>query len=379
MRLKVKKLLESQKTGHKKKKKMWADIEIHEQWFHTLINSGSEEDFIHKTVISQLEIKMKKTQPFMIVLADSKETSQGLINTKVIVNTKMQEEAQILELNVLRCFKYCIVLELLWLRKKNPQINWKRLEICSADANYVVESKSTDNLLKHETWDHNIPLLLKDNSVWKPLYLMSKNQLKKVQTYLDENLKKGFIQPSKSLAEYSILFVSKKDGWKWLCVNYCQLNNITRRDSYSLSLIKELQNRLKTVQWFMSLDIEEAYYWVRMKEGKEWKTVFQMRYRHYEYTVMSFELKNAPATFQQLINNTVRKYLDKFVITYLNNILIYSDTLKEHWQHVLKVLEKLSEKTLYIKKKKSRFEVQEVKFLEYVIWPEQIKKDLKKT
>ena len=82
---------------------------------------------------------------------------------------------------------------------------------------------------------------------------------------------------------------------------------------------------------------------------------------------MSFGLKNAPVIFQQLINNTVRKYLDKFVITYLNNILIYSDTLKKHQQHVLKVLEKLSEKTLYIKKKKSRFEVQEVKFLEYVI------------
>ena len=208
---------------------------------------------------------------------------------------------------------------------------------------------------------------------------MSKNQLKKVWTYLDENLKKEFIQPSKSPAEYSILFVSKKNDWKWLCVDYCQLNDITRWDSYSLSLIKELQNRLRTVQWFMSLDIEETYYQVRMKEDKEWKTVFQMRYGHYEYTVMPFRLKNVPIIFQWLINNMVRKYLDKFVITYLDDILIYSDTLKKHQQHVLKVLEKLSEKTLYIKKEKSRFEVQEVKFLEYVIWSEQIKKDSKKT
>ena len=129
----------------------------------------------------------------------------------------------------------------------------------------------------------------------------------------------------------------------------------------------------------MNLDIEEAYYWVRMKEDKEWKTVFWMRYEHYEYTVMPFRLKNVPTIFQQLINNTVRKYLDKFVITYLNDILIYSDTLEKHQQHMPKVLEKLNEKTLYIKKKKSRFEVQEVKFLEYVIWPEQIEKDSKKT
>ena len=129
----------------------------------------------------------------------------------------------------------------------------------------------------------------------------------------------------------------------------------------------------------MSLDIEEAYYRVRMKEGEEWKTAFQTRYRHYKYTVMLFGLKNVSAIFQQLINNTVREYLDKFVITYLNDILIYSDTLKKHQQHVLKILEKLSEKTLYIKKKKSRFEVQEVEFLEYVIWSGQIEKDPKKT
>ena len=129
----------------------------------------------------------------------------------------------------------------------------------------------------------------------------------------------------------------------------------------------------------ISLNIEEAYYQVKMKEDKKEKTVFWTRYKHYKYTVMSFELKNASAIFQWLINDIIREYLNKFVITYLNNILIYSDTLKKHWQHVLKILEKLSEKALYIKKKKSRFEVQEVKFLEYIIWSEQIEKDSKKT
>ena len=88
-----------------------------------MIDSDSEEDFIHEMVISQLRIKTEKTQLFMIVLADGEEISQELIDTKVIVNAKVQEEAQILELNVLRCFKYCVVLRLLWLREKNPQID----------------------------------------------------------------------------------------------------------------------------------------------------------------------------------------------------------------------------------------------------------------
>jgi len=92
------------------------------------------------------------------------------------------------------------------------------------------------------------------------LYSMSEDQLKKVRTYLDKNLKRGFIRPSKSLTEYSILFVSKKNGTKQLCVNYRQLNEITRQDSYPLPLIKELQDWLGRVKWFTSLNLKEAYY-----------------------------------------------------------------------------------------------------------------------
>ncbi len=93
-----------------------------------------------------------------------------------------------------------------------------------------------------------------------PLYPMSEDQLKEVRTYLDKNLKRGFIRPSKSSAEYSILFVSKKNDTKRLCVDYRQLNKIMRQDSYPLLLIKELQDRLGKAKWFTSLDLKEAYY-----------------------------------------------------------------------------------------------------------------------
>ncbi len=115
-----------------------------------------------------------------------------------------------------------------------------------------------------------------------------------------------------------------------------------------------------------------------MKKGKEWKTAFWTRYRHYEYTVMSFELKNASVIFQRLINDTLREYLNDFVITYLNDILIYSDNLKMHHSHVHKILKKLNEKTLYVKKSKSRFKTKKIEFLNYVIQFEQIKKNSKK-
>jgi len=94
---------------------------------------------------------------------------------------------------------------------------------------------------------------------------------------------------------------------------------------------------------------------------------------------MLFELKNAPATFQRLINNMLREYLDDFAITYLDNILMYSDNLKMHRSHVHKILRKLNERVLYVKKSKSKFEAKEIEFLNYVIQLEQIKKDSKKT
>ncbi len=94
---------------------------------------------------------------------------------------------------------------------------------------------------------------------------------------------------------------------------------------------------------------------------------------------MLFELKNAPATFQRLINNTLREYLDDFAITYLDNILIYSDDLEMHCSHVHKVLKKLNKRTLYVKKSKSKFEAKEIEFLNYIIQPGQIEKNSKKT
>jgi len=160
----------------------------------------------------------------------------------------------------------------------------------------------------------------------------------------------------------------KKNEWKQLCVDYWQLNVIIRQNNYSLSLIKELQNWLKRVKYFTSLNLKNVYYWVRMKEDKEWKIIFWMKYKHYEYIIMLFELKNASVIFQWLINDMLQKYFDNFVITYLNNILIYLKDLKTHHKHVCKILKKLKERALYVKQLKSRFETQKVRFLNYVIW-----------
>ena len=191
-------------------------------------------------------------------------------------------------------------------------------------------------------------------------------------------MRKKFIRESQSSAGYSILFVSKSNESLRLCVDYRALNNIIIKNSYSLPLISELQDRLQGAQWFTKFDIFEAFNRIRIKEEDEWKTVFRTRLEHYEYLVMSFGLTNASAIFQVFVNNVLRRYLDQFVIVYLNDILIYSKTREEHVKHVRKVLQALKEADLRIKSEKSEFHVQSVQFLEFIVTSQELRMNSKK-
>jgi len=138
--------------------------------------------------------------------------------------------------------KYDVILEMLWLHNRNSKIDWVNKKLYTIKYTYEISEQSEMCLSEYKSWNHKILLLKKEQSKWILLYSMSENQLKKVWDYLNENFKKEFIKSLKSLTNYLILFVSKKDEWKQLCVNYWQLNMITRQDIYSLFLIEELQN-----------------------------------------------------------------------------------------------------------------------------------------
>jgi hypothetical protein len=145
-----------------------------------------------------------------------------------------------LTFNILN-IKYDTILEMFWLHNRNSKIDWVNKKLYVIKHTYKISEQSKMDLSEHKLWNHEILFLKREQSKWMSLYSMSENQLKKVWNYLDENLKREFIKSLKSLTDYSILFVKKNDR-KQLCVNYQQLNTITRWVSYSLSLIKELQN-----------------------------------------------------------------------------------------------------------------------------------------
>jgi hypothetical protein len=256
-------------------------------------------------------------------------------------------------------------------RMKNVPIDYQKYSI-------LFEEELETGLPLHSHYDHEIVLKEGTQPRFHKIYQLNEKQQAALDEYLEENLRKGYIRPSKSPAGYPILFVPKKNGKLRLCVDYRQLNDITIKNCYPLPLIAELRDLLVGAQWFTAIDLKGAYNLIRMKEGEEWKTAFRTRRGHFEYLVMPFGLTNAPATFQTMINEVLRDFLDIFVVVYLDDILIFSRTLEEHRKHVHQVLKRLMDAKLLVEPEKSKFHTQDVDFLGYNIRPGEIRMDPKK-
>ena len=207
---------------------------------------------------------------------------------------------------------------------------------------------------------------------------MSREQILVIKEYIDEMLGKGYIRSSTSLYAASILIVKKPDDRLRLCVDYRALNALTIPNRNAPPLIKKTLTKLCAARIYSKFDIITAFNEIRVKDKHEEKTAFLTRYDLYEYMVMPFGLCNASATFQAFINNVLREYLDVFCTAYLDDILIYSNTKKEHIHHVSKVLEKLQQAGLYLDINKCDFHTTRVKYLDLIITIDEIEMDSKK-
>jgi len=175
-----------------------------------------------------------------------------------------------------------------------------------------------------------------------------------------------------------MLFVKKKDGTLRLCIDYQELNKITIKNKYPLLRIDDLFDQLQGVGVFSKIDLRSGYHQLRIKLERVPKIAFRTRYSHYECTVMPFGLTNTPAAFMDLMNRVFRPYLDKFVVVFVDDILILSKDKDEHADHLRTVLQILREYQLYAKLKKCEFWLTEVTFLGHVVTKEVIKVDLQK-
>ncbi|GJX59768.1 putative reverse transcriptase domain-containing protein [Tanacetum coccineum] len=173
--------------------------------------------------------------------------------------------------------------------------------------------------------------------------------MKELSEQLQELFDKGFIRPSSSPWGAPVLFVKKKDGSFRMCIDYRELNKLTVKNRYPLPRIDDLFDQLQGSSVYSKIDLRSGYHQLRVREEDISKTTFRTRYGHYEFQVMPFGLTNAPAVFMDLMNRVCKPYLDKFVIVFIDDILIYSKNKKEHEEHLKAILELLKKEELYAK------------------------------
>ena len=215
--------------------------------------------------------------------------------------------------------------------------------------------------------DFTIDLILGAGPVFMAPYRMAPTELAELKKQIEELLEKKFIRPSASPWGAPVLLVKKKDGSSRLCVDYWQLNKLTIKNKYPLPRINDLLDQLKGARIFSKIDLRSGYHQILVKPKDVQKTAFRSRCGHFEYVVMPFGVTNAPAIFMDYMNKIFRPWLDKFVVVFIDNILIYSKTREEHANHMRVVLKILRDHQLYGKLSKCEFWLEQVQFLGHVI------------
>ncbi|KAF5808044.1 putative nucleotidyltransferase, Ribonuclease H [Helianthus annuus] len=198
-------------------------------------------------------------------------------------------------------------------------------------------------------------------------YRLAPSEMQELSKQLQELSEKGFIRPSFSPWGAPVLFVKKKDGSFRMCIDYRELNKLTIKNRYPLPRIDDLFDQLQGATCFSKIDLRSGYHQLRVHEEDIPKTTFRTRYGHYEFTVMPFGLTNAPVVFMDLMNRVCKPYLDKFIIVFIDDILIYSKTRANHEQHLRLTLELLKKEQLFAKFSKCEFWLKEVQFLGHIV------------
>lgn len=251
-----------------------------------------------------------------------------------------------------------------------------------SDFEDVFHNKSDPPLSLPPHREHDLSIELDEGKPLPPpgkIYPLDPEQSDALQEYLEKALVNGWISPSSSPIAAPCFFVKKPNGGLRLCVDYRAINEITKKNRYPLPLISEVLDELLAAKIFTRLDLPDAYHLLRIRAGDEWKTAFRCKFGEYEYNVVPFGLCNAPANFQAFMNETFKDFKYRFVVLYLDDILIYSKDPKEHDSNVRKVLQRLREHNLYVNPVKCSFDVKIIDFLGYIVSPEGLSMDPAKT
>ena len=225
---------------------------------------------------------------------------------------------------------------------------------------------------------HTIPLKSNEPPPPRKSYRLSRPEMEELKRQVQSLLAKGYIQPSSSPYGHPVLFIKKATGGLRMCIDCRALNQQTQKNRLSLPRIDDLFDQLQIAKYFSSIDLQSAYYQVRLKPKDIPKTAFTTPMGLYEFKVLCFGLTNAPGTFQNIMNDVLRDVLGKFVLVYLDDIVIFSKTREEHYRHLNIVLYLLKEHQLYANLSKCKFVQRELQFLGHIVGGQGLQVDPKK-
>ncbi|GJV21816.1 putative reverse transcriptase domain-containing protein [Tanacetum coccineum] len=211
--------------------------------------------------------------------------------------------------------------------------------------------------------EFQIDLIPRTEPVAQEPYRLAPSEMQELSNQLQELLDRGFIRPSTSPWGAPVLFVKKKDGSFRMCIDDWELNKLTIKNHYPLPRIDDLFDQLQGSSVYLKINLRSSYHQLRVRDEDIPKTAFKTRYGHYEFQVMPFGLTNTPAVFMDLMNHVCKPYLDKFVIVFIDDILIYSRNKEEHTNHLRIIIELLKKEKLYAKFSKCDFWIRIVQFL----------------
>ena len=385
----------------------------------------------------------KLERPIAVRNVNGTNNSRGAITHQVEVNIYYKEHVERIRINVCELRKTEIILGMPWLVAHNPEINWqtgevkmtrcpplygrvkikeeerkkKRKRVVTVEEEKIVrwvindkenwgrEQKIEEDHRKIEemvpkkflrqrkifgkvelermptrkVWDYAIDI----KEMFKPqkgkIYPLSKNEREEVQNFVENQLRKGYIRPSKSPQTSPVFFVEKKDKSKRIVIDYHNLNDQTVKNNYPLLLITDLIDNMDSKKVFTKMDLRWEFNNVRIKERDKWKEAFTIHVSSFKPTVMFFGMTNSPAIFQVIMNEILRDLINKEkVAAFVDNVLVRTETKERHDKIVEEVLKRLEENNLYIKLEKCIQKVRKIGFLGVVIGPNRIEMEKEK-